>query len=315
MYLLTFFFFFSSRRRHTRSDRDWSSDVCSPIFTVRLAMALPKGAGLPAGSLRDDIALRIESNADRSAVLHRIAAPNRLRILLQVGHLGVTLRREPAARLRLGEAAGRRGGGPGAGYCRRAGDRKRRSRRRRRHRRDRRRCRDGLRNRRPGAEDLKENHNRRNSDHRVLPTLCASEVPEEPRSASIFEGNKRCGSAAAFDRQPFYQRSLSARSKFSSTASSRPPTVFCTLPSAFLSLPSASIFLSPRALPAFSLMPPTACLPAPTIRSLFMIRFSCDFGTLKSNARRIGRVPRLSRNRAAACRRLARSLAPSAAPQ
>src|SRR2546421_5324753 len=29
-YLLSFFFFFfSSRRRHTRSDRDWSSDVCS----------------------------------------------------------------------------------------------------------------------------------------------------------------------------------------------------------------------------------------------------------------------------------------------
>src|SRR5699024_11863379 len=28
--LLTFiFFFFSSRRRHTRSKRDWSSDVCS----------------------------------------------------------------------------------------------------------------------------------------------------------------------------------------------------------------------------------------------------------------------------------------------
>src|SRR5438067_13738446 len=28
-YLLFFFFFFSSRRRHTRSKRDWSSDVCS----------------------------------------------------------------------------------------------------------------------------------------------------------------------------------------------------------------------------------------------------------------------------------------------
>src|SRR5438105_5405700 len=26
---LFFFFFFSSRRRHTRSTRDWSSDVCS----------------------------------------------------------------------------------------------------------------------------------------------------------------------------------------------------------------------------------------------------------------------------------------------
>src|SRR5699024_11900643 len=25
----SFFFFFSSRRRHTRSKRDWSSDVCS----------------------------------------------------------------------------------------------------------------------------------------------------------------------------------------------------------------------------------------------------------------------------------------------
>src|SRR5207249_7118490 len=27
--LFFFFFFFSSRRRHTRSKRDWSSDVCS----------------------------------------------------------------------------------------------------------------------------------------------------------------------------------------------------------------------------------------------------------------------------------------------
>src|SRR6266496_4979847 len=27
--LIVFFFFFSSRRRHTRSLRDWSSDVCS----------------------------------------------------------------------------------------------------------------------------------------------------------------------------------------------------------------------------------------------------------------------------------------------
>src|SRR2546421_6793508 len=35
------FFFFSSRRRHTRSDRDWSSDVCSSDLrkrAVRTAM-------------------------------------------------------------------------------------------------------------------------------------------------------------------------------------------------------------------------------------------------------------------------------------
>src|SRR5699024_11368058 len=29
------FFFFSSRRRHTRSKRDWSSDVCSSDLTRR----------------------------------------------------------------------------------------------------------------------------------------------------------------------------------------------------------------------------------------------------------------------------------------
>src|SRR3989440_9311731 len=29
------FFFFSSRRRHTRSDRDWSSDVCSSDLVCR----------------------------------------------------------------------------------------------------------------------------------------------------------------------------------------------------------------------------------------------------------------------------------------
>src|SRR2546428_3657605 len=32
----TDFFFFSSRRRHTRSDRDWSSDVCSSDLPVKI---------------------------------------------------------------------------------------------------------------------------------------------------------------------------------------------------------------------------------------------------------------------------------------
>src|SRR5437868_14785460 len=32
-------FFFSSRRRHTRSKRDWSSDVALPIYRQRLARA------------------------------------------------------------------------------------------------------------------------------------------------------------------------------------------------------------------------------------------------------------------------------------
>src|SRR6266496_873839 len=33
--MFIFFFFFSSRRRHTRSLRDWSSDVCSSDLGLR----------------------------------------------------------------------------------------------------------------------------------------------------------------------------------------------------------------------------------------------------------------------------------------
>src|SRR5438874_8737043 len=36
-----FFFFFSSRRRHTRSLRDWSSDVCSSDLLLRPGIRQP----------------------------------------------------------------------------------------------------------------------------------------------------------------------------------------------------------------------------------------------------------------------------------
>src|SRR5699024_12218806 len=37
-FVFVFFFFFSSRRRHTRSKRDWSSDVCSSdLENIRLS--------------------------------------------------------------------------------------------------------------------------------------------------------------------------------------------------------------------------------------------------------------------------------------
>src|SRR3989440_5956659 len=59
-----FFFFFSSRRRHTRSDRDWSSDVCSSDLH---APGEPGGAraeaGVPAAArveLTDEIDLVAE---------------------------------------------------------------------------------------------------------------------------------------------------------------------------------------------------------------------------------------------------------------
>src|SRR5580700_2361185 len=44
-----FFFFFSSRRRHTRSLRDWSSDVCSSDLGPECASAL---SSVPSPRLR-----------------------------------------------------------------------------------------------------------------------------------------------------------------------------------------------------------------------------------------------------------------------
>src|SRR5699024_11879787 len=42
VFLFCFFFFFSSRRRHTRSKRDWSSDVCSSdLLSFGLAISPP----------------------------------------------------------------------------------------------------------------------------------------------------------------------------------------------------------------------------------------------------------------------------------
>src|SRR3989440_9101096 len=42
MFCVFFFFFFSSRRRHTRSDRDWSSDVCSSdLLVVQFVVLAP----------------------------------------------------------------------------------------------------------------------------------------------------------------------------------------------------------------------------------------------------------------------------------
>src|SRR5207249_8852831 len=47
-----FYFFFSSRRRHTRSKRDWSSDVCSSDLTpVEVVHSQVRHAG---GNLQDE---------------------------------------------------------------------------------------------------------------------------------------------------------------------------------------------------------------------------------------------------------------------
>src|SRR5206468_9873181 len=75
-----FFFFFSSRRRHTRSDRDWSSDVCSSDLAardrddVRLA-----GPARPARPPRRDVAAGARGGVDRRSEERRVGKECRSR--------------------------------------------------------------------------------------------------------------------------------------------------------------------------------------------------------------------------------------------
>src|SRR2546428_3215271 len=51
----SYFFFFSSRRRHTRSDRDWSSDVCSSDLLVPGHGAIAHGRGAVLARIARDL--------------------------------------------------------------------------------------------------------------------------------------------------------------------------------------------------------------------------------------------------------------------
>src|SRR2546428_13329841 len=60
-------FFFSSRRRHTRSDRDWSSDVCSSDLArlTILAILVETGDSKPGSISRSLSRLRVEAGGKR----------------------------------------------------------------------------------------------------------------------------------------------------------------------------------------------------------------------------------------------------------
>src|SRR5206468_5396878 len=55
------FFFFSSRRRHTRSDRDWSSDVCSSDLPSKAS------SGDLTTYLQDSTGMRVRVMADATS--------------------------------------------------------------------------------------------------------------------------------------------------------------------------------------------------------------------------------------------------------
>src|SRR6266513_4302467 len=116
------FFFFSSRRRHTRSKRDWSSDVCSSDLPV-LAEGADDAAVAVAGAGGVVPAL---PGADRGEVrrLRRRRAPLVARVVRNAVHADLAaaplLRRRPLdavlkvarlARIVVAQVAGR---APGA---------------------------------------------------------------------------------------------------------------------------------------------------------------------------------------------------------
>src|SRR5204862_2580621 len=63
---LNSFFFFSSRRRHTRSLRDWSSDVCSSDLSARPTRCESSYATSTLLVLRTDAAIASQSTGERS---------------------------------------------------------------------------------------------------------------------------------------------------------------------------------------------------------------------------------------------------------
>src|SRR5207249_6477849 len=98
-------FFFSSRRRHTRSKRDWSSDVCSSDLTAAWAeyehfLALLEAAGVDTLRLPPDHTVGLDSLyardvsivCDRGVILCNMGKPQR--------------RTEPAAQEAAFRAAG-----------------------------------------------------------------------------------------------------------------------------------------------------------------------------------------------------------------
>src|SRR2546421_358033 len=74
-----FGFFFSSRRRHTRSDRDWSSDVCSSDLGSSTPAARRERSGGEGRSLPGRVAgveLPLDGSASgRAAVRNRLLEP------------------------------------------------------------------------------------------------------------------------------------------------------------------------------------------------------------------------------------------------
>src|SRR2546428_4373471 len=92
------FFFFSSRRRHTRSDRDWSSDVCSSDLIYGILERQFRGTFAKAerqqGITGENLLRILERRLDN--VVYRIgfaASRREARLLVNHGHYRINGRK------------------------------------------------------------------------------------------------------------------------------------------------------------------------------------------------------------------------------
>src|SRR2546421_4452694 len=79
------FFFFSSRRRHTRSDRDWSSDVCSSDLAVSADNDLSRCGFLATGAAGLALAGEAKATGDAKQPRLRSMPPVRTDMPKQIG--------------------------------------------------------------------------------------------------------------------------------------------------------------------------------------------------------------------------------------
>src|SRR5207249_6281701 len=80
---LLVFFFFSSRRRHTRSKRDWSSDVCSSDLEVLAGRAATMAKSIARLHPEEAAVLALLQRRLAAAKKARAAAPKTVREALE----------------------------------------------------------------------------------------------------------------------------------------------------------------------------------------------------------------------------------------
>src|SRR5438105_3581042 len=99
-------FFFSSRRRHTRSTRDWSSDVCSSDLVLSVHRAIGRVRHEVQGPLAGDFRRRPGASDGRAQLRPRPRALHRLRLRLRARKTddAAPWHRRPAPVLRRGPA-------------------------------------------------------------------------------------------------------------------------------------------------------------------------------------------------------------------